>query len=79
MLAGLLEHPGDQGDVHDVELQRAGAGGVGRRRAVGADQAQQPVDGAHPRPGQRDVQQPGRVDPDWLCQPELDLDLAHIS
>ncbi len=25
-LAGLLKHPGDLGDVHYVELERAGAG-----------------------------------------------------
>jgi hypothetical protein len=40
VLAGLLEHPGDLGDVDDVELERAGAGGIDRRRAIAADQAE---------------------------------------
>ena len=50
------------------------AGGLDRAGAVAADQAEQPVDGAHPGPGQRVVQQPLGVDPDVRPVPGADRD-----
>ena len=67
-LAGLLEHPGDLGDVDDVELQRAGAGGVdrgrGRRcgpgRAAGRPCASGSRAAGCPAAGWRRSRRPGR-------------------
>ena len=51
-------------DGDDIEVQRQCAGGLDRLGAVAADQAVQPVDGAHPGPGQRVVEDALGVDPD---------------
>jgi hypothetical protein len=64
VLQRLLEHAGDLLDVDDVELERPRARGINRLGAVGAGQAEQPVDGPHAGPGQRDVEDPVRVDTD---------------
>lgn len=48
VLGGPLEHGGDLGDRHHVEVQRAGARRVDGRVAVAADQPEEPVHRAHP-------------------------------
>lgn len=62
VLGGPLEHGGDLGDRHHVEVQGTGAGRFDRPVAVAADQAEEPVHRAHPRPRQRVVQEPFGVD-----------------
>ena len=68
LLPGALLHDGlDLGDADHVELQGRRAGLLNRVAAVGAGQADQRVDRAHPGPRQRRVQDPGSVDPDRLA------------
>ena len=58
----------------DVEVQRACAGGLDRSGSVAADQAQPPVAGAHPGPGQRVIEEPFGIDPDVLPMRRTDAD-----
>src|SRR5215472_2546618 len=63
---GALQHPLDADDVDHVELQGPAAGLLHALGSEALDQAEQPVDLAHPGPGQRVVQEPGGVDTDLL-------------
>src|SRR5262249_20876132 len=78
---GALQHPLDADDVDHLELQGPAAGLLHALSAEALDQAEQPVDLAHPGPGQRVVEKPGRVDADLLSVtgglPLQVLDVAH--
>src|SRR5664279_6367894 len=63
------EHRSDLGHGDDVEVQRRAAGGVDWSGTVAADQAQEPVDGPHPGPRQRVIEQPVGVDANVLAVP----------
>src|SRR5262245_801998 len=78
---GALQHPLDADDIDHVELQGPAAGLLHALGAEALDQAEQPVDLAHPGPGQRVVEESGGVDPDLLPMtgglPLQVLDVAH--
>ena len=57
---GPLEHGRDLGHRDDIEIQGCRAGRLDPLGAVAAHQAQQPVDGAHPGPRQRVIEDPVR-------------------
>ncbi len=64
VFGGLGQHRGDLSDRDDIQLQGARAGGIHRVGAVLAHQPDEPVNGAHPRPRQRVIQDPLGIDPD---------------
>lgn len=63
-LGGAFQHGGDPVDRDDVEVQRECTGSIDAVGTVAAHQSLETIDGAHPGPGQRIIEDAFGVNPD---------------